>query len=212
MIYFGYLSYFHKQIKAQVCHNTLPNVHFKKNFKVNMEFPIRISYWGAIRQINYNKKVCDMFGNDSRFCFNFYGDGCYKELREYCKTQNYNNIYFGGKYKISDIGSFAQKTDILFNAYDRDFVTMLSLSVKMYDSLEYMLPMLITKDTYMADFLGEMDYVCLINVKKEYKETILKWYKKLNKEKIRRDFEKFMEIVKNDEDEFVNKLKQFCEE
>lgn len=208
----GYLPYFKNLKSTQICHNTLPNVRFKKKVGLNYNLPIRISYWGAIRQIEYNKSVCDMFGNDTRFNFCFFGDGAYKELKRYCKEKNYKNIYFTGRYELSEIEGFAQNTDILFNAYERDFVTTPSLAVKVYDSLEYRLPMLVSKGTYMEKYLKDMSYVCSINIEKKYTDIIYKWYKNLDTAKMGEDFSILMERVKHDEKNFEYLLKKFCEE
>ena len=36
---------------------------------------IRIVFWGMVRQVNFNKKICDIFGNDERFELRYHGEG-----------------------------------------------------------------------------------------------------------------------------------------
>lgn len=207
----GYLKYFSKNIleKYCLCHNTFAKVSFKKELRVSKERPIRIAYWGAVRQVDYNKKVCDLFGRDERFKVVYHGDGAYNILDSYCKEMGYSNISFTGKYNLEDISSFANNSDILFNAYEQDFVTTPSLAVKVYDSLEYRLPMLVSAGTYMEKYLSNYSYVYPFEVAKESLDKIYKWYSELDEKNVENDFKAFMTVVSHDEEIFENCLRGF---
>ena len=43
--------------------------------KKNNSDKIRVSFWGMVRQVEFNKKICDLFGSDSRFELTYHGEG-----------------------------------------------------------------------------------------------------------------------------------------
>ncbi len=207
----GYLSYFKpEKIKNWIlCHNTYGDITFKSNLCLNKKDPIKIVYWGAIRQLEYNKKICDLFGNDKRFKMIYHGDGAYIELTNYCKERDIKNIEFTGGYLLQQIESFAEETDILFNAYETDFVTTPSLSVKVYDSLEYRLPMVVSKKTYMESYLKKYDHVFCFNISDSILDDLYEWYMGLNENIVLGSFEHLKEEISTDEEKFKKIMKEF---
>lgn len=208
----GYLQNFElEKIKKWVlCHNTYKDISYKKTFKLSTERPILISYWGAIRQVEYNKKVCELFGNDKRFEFVYHGEGACDELSRFCKEKGIENIHFTGRYLLDEIKRFAAETDILFNAYDTDFVTTPSLAVKIYDSMVYQLPLIVSKDTYMESYLHNYEHVFSFSLNnKSVLDELFEWYTNLNTDKIAHSFETLHAKIIEDEIVFKKSLEGF---
>lgn len=210
----GYLNYFvtKKISNYALCHNTFSEIAFKQNLKLNKSDIIRISYWGAIRQVDYNKKICELFGNDKRFIFSYHGDGAYKELKKFCEDKGFENIYFTGRYGLQDIQKFAEETDILFNAYETDFVTTPSLAVKVYDSIEYRLPLVISQGTFMETYLKDTNYTFLFEASRDKIDELYNWYKSLDEQLVNKDFNAMYDQVEKDDVIFQEKLKVFVGE
>lgn len=206
--YFRYVICDENQKKV-LCHNTFFDIKFKKELDLSRNGKIRVAYWGAVRQFEYNKRVCDLFGNDERFIFTYHGDGCYLELQEYCNKRGYENIFFTGRYCLEDIGNFAKNTDILFNAYELDFVTKPSLAVKVYDSIEYKLPMLVSKGAYMDEYLAKYKYVCSFEFANKILDDIYDWYMTLNEDEINEEFDKVIKNIIEDEELFNKEIYKF---
>jgi hypothetical protein len=208
----GYLNNFDlKKIENWVlCHNTYKDISYKKSFEKNIEEPIKIVYWGAVRQVEYNKKICKLFGNDDRFDFIFHGDGAYEELRLFCEKRKIKNITFTGKYFLNQINEFAHRTDILFNAYETDYVTTPSLAVKVYDSLVYQLPLIVSKNTFMESYLKENEHVFTFSLDdNSILDKLYEWYVHLDIEKVKKSFERLHSQVEKDEEVFKNRLFEF---
>lgn len=210
----GYLQNFElEKIKKWVlCHNTYKDISYKKTLKLSTERPILISYWGAVRQVEYNKKVCELFGNDKRFKFVYHGEGAYDELSQFCKEKGIENIHFTGRYLLKEIEKFAAETDILFNAYDTDFVTTPSLAVKVYDSMVYQLPLIVSKDTYMESYLQDYEHVFSFSLNnKSVLDELFEWYTNLDKDKTIHSFEKLHSKISEDEMIFKKSLEGFVD-
>lgn len=209
----GYLDWFDMKHIGEfcLCHNTFSKVSFKKNFYKNEKEPIRIAYWGAIRQIEYNKKVCDYFGNREEIEFIYHGEGGGAELDAYCREKNYNNIRFTGKYYLNEISRFAAETDIVFCAYDIDFVTSPAMAVKVYDSIEYQLPIIVTKGSFMEKYLEGISHMMPIDIKETKLEDIILWYKEIDENLAKNDFVILKNTINSDEDVFYSKLRSFLE-
>ncbi|MEH7095601.1 hypothetical protein [Neobacillus vireti] len=174
----------------------------KKNSNV-----IRIVFWGMVRQIEFNKKVCDMFANDDRFEVLFHGEGYYLELQAYCSARGYHNITFTGRYSVEEIKKFASNADILMNLYDNDKQQKWAMTVKLYDGIRYQLPMLITKGSYMAEYLEGYKFAYPIEIGKTNLDDIEFWYRsQFNSDN---SFEKIYENIINDEMIFKKNLIEF---
>ena len=111
---------------------------------------IRVSYWGMIRQVEFNKKICDIFGADPRFKLTYHGEGYVDVLKAYCVEKGYD-VIFTGRYSSEEIKIFAANTDILLNLYENDEKQTLAMTVKYYDALRYGIPMLVSVGSYMAE-------------------------------------------------------------
>lgn len=220
----GYLPYFNLNgVKAScLCHNDFPNIHRKKEVCLNQSELIRVVYWGSVRQPAFDRRICDLFANDLRFSFTFHGAGIYQELSRYCKEKEYTNISFTGPYKLDAIERFAKETDILFSCYELDFVTKPALAVKIYDSAEYGLPIVVSKGTYMEKYLSGyshaymmQDLMTLDGTAKGHKavlDGLYRWYRGLNRESVEASCEKLISTVRMEDDIFYKCLHKFIEE
>lgn len=169
---------------------------------------IRIVFWGMIRQPEWNKKICDVFGNISGVELIYCGEGHIEELKAYSKK--YKNVTFTGRYTTDQISSFAEKTDVLLNLYENDAQQKLAMTVKLYDGIRYGLPMLISKDSYMADIMKSNGFVYITDLENFDLENFKKWYRALNLN--RYPYEKEYSQIKKDDQYFEKKLLDFMKE
>lgn len=220
----GYLPYFDlKEVKANcLCHNDFPHIHRKKEVCLNQVEPIRVVYWGSVRQPKFDRRICDLFANDSRFTFTFHGAGIYQELSQYCREKGYTNISFTGPYKLDAIERFAKETDILFSCYELDFVTKPALAVKIYDSAEYGLPIVVSRGTYMEEYLSGYSHAYAMQnlmamdaTEKEHKtvlDGLYQWYRGLNHDSVEASCEKLIHAVRIEDENFYQCLQNFLED
>lgn len=180
--------------------------------KLSDKEPIRISYWGIIRQLQYNKQLCDLFGNDKRFLLTYHGNGMYKELQLYCEKKNYDNIFFTGQYERKDIPRFIAETDIISCLYENDRETKPTLAVKLYDAVKYKMPILLNYDSYVSDFAKSLPGAFAKKLDEKYPNMVYDWYKKLNRHHIEEAYERISERIYHDDLLFRKELEKFITE
>lgn len=114
--------------------------------------PIRIRFWGMIRNESINKLMIDRLANDSRFELHYHGrmQKTGKALKTYCQDQNIHNVHFHGEYSPSDRYSFAKETDLLHNLYENDKVMVGAMANKFYDGIVHYIPQLCSKGSFMG--------------------------------------------------------------
>lgn len=199
--------------KIIVVHNTQCICKSSKyTVNISKKSPIRIVYWGMVRQVEFNKKVCDIWGSDERFLLIYHGDGYYQEINDYCIEMGYKNISFTGKYTTSAIPNFIKETDILNCLYENDDIQQCAMPVKAYDAIHYRLPVLVASYSHVANYFKGTTGVLGISVddSSNIPEKVYNWYSSLDQEMIETAYrEKETEIYKNDI-KFANILKHFC--
>jgi len=114
--------------------------------------PVRLAYWGLLRNQKINEAMIEKLGGDSRFEVHYYGraQGSMLRLMEE-STQKYGNVFFHGEYKPEDRLEMAKNTDIIHNIFDLNDKTMpIAMSNKYYDGPLFGLPQLCTKGSHMG--------------------------------------------------------------
>ena len=202
----GFKSILGDSSKFVVSHNTsnLKNEWSKKQTASN----IRLVYWGMIRQLEFNKKICDAFGNALGFELVYHGEGKDSDLKEYCNQKGYSNVKFTGRYTVDQIPLFVSKTDILMNLYENDEQQKLAVTVKLYDGIRFGLPMLVSKNSYMEDIMKDNAHVFAMDIDSTDISEVEEWYRTLDKDKYPYDGE--LEKINLDEECFKLKLLDFA--
>lgn len=182
---------------------TYEKVDKKKNEK------LRITFWGMVRQIEFNQKICDIFGNDERLILTYHGEGYCNRLKEYCNKKNYHNIYFTGRYRTTEIKGFAEETDVLLNVYENDAQQKLAMTVKYYDGIRYGIPMIVAKDSYMEENLKNNKAVYFMDVDHPNVNELLEWCQMIAKQN-KYFYQKELDKIKEDDKIFEERLVEFC--
>lgn len=155
----GFLSNFNDNYyeKIILCHNTKGKFEIEKLAKTSSD-KIRVVFWGMVRQVNYYKNVFDFFSKNENFSVHIYGDGYLMQINQIIRDKKYKNIFVHGPYKQETLKEIAKNTDILLNCYSNNSIQKNALTVKMYEGIKYMIPMVIQKDSYMDKYLLDVGY------------------------------------------------------
>ncbi len=136
-------------------HN-ISNIEFarisRENYREEKNTPVRIAFWGLIRNTTFNRRLIEKLGNDSRFELHYYGraQGSMLELLEE-SVKRYDNVCFHGEYAPTDRIEMAKNTDIIHNMFDNSDKSMpVAMSNKYYDGPLFLLPQLCTKGSHMG--------------------------------------------------------------
>lgn len=168
---------------------------------------VRIVYWGMVRQVDFNREIIDLFGNDPRFEIVYHGAGHTDELEKYCHEKKYANIIFTGKYTTDEIPNFVSHTDILMNMYENDWQQKLATTVKLYDGMRYGLPMIITKGSHMENLMRGQNYVFSLDPQSDSADIVYQWYIKLSRRE--NVYSDEIQSIRADDEAFKNRLLAF---
>lgn len=204
----GFLQTLSASEKFVMSHNTR-NFDFV-NIKKNSSEKVRVVYWGMVRQPNFNYKICDEFAKDNRFELYYHGAGYHEEIKLYCNNKNYDNIHVTGAYKLDEIPTFVENTDILLNMYENDRQQKPAMTVKFYDSLKYGIPMIVNKGSYMAKIVEENKIGFVIDLEQSNcTDTLYNNYMSFDKDNYQRELIKVRQEISRDDDKFYEAVIAF---
>lgn len=177
------------------------------------QYPIRISFWGMVRQPEFNCRFCDIFGNDERFILSYHGEGVANQIQAYCQKKGYTNIRFTGRYTHSEIPSFAEQTDIIHCVYEfeQDVKMKPALQVKLYDGMKYHIPVLLHSGSYSGQYMKEFGVSLEVNPEsgKKVADEIYEWYQGLDPDVIDAGYKYMADRVRQEDLIFKQKVLEF---
>lgn len=206
---YGFLKVINSNNKTIISHNSrdfkLEKIPKKESNK------IRITYWGMVRQLETNYKICDIFAADDRFELTYHGAGFHEELKKYCKSKGYSNIRITGKYELGDIKEFASETDIILNVYENDKTQKNAVTVKFYDSIQYGIPMMVMDESYMSELVETYKLGFKFNYhNKNLNDILYNEFKKFDFIKYQQNRQEIFNIIKEDDNDFERKVILFA--
>ncbi len=180
----GYLDFLPKGPEYMQIHSlnlsALQGMKIHDHMRVDGE-PIRIGFIGYVRFYDRNKKLLDVFKNDSRFELHYYGKGA-EILEEYAKENGITNTVFHGSFPVCDTAKYLEQIDIINNLYGNDTLNLQkAISIKFYHALYSRIPILVCDNTYvgvLAKDLGIGFEVRKIDC--FMKEALYDWYTSLS--------------------------------
>jgi len=201
--------------KCIISHNTRePIQHTQYSAVISHEDPIRIVYWGTIRQLAFNKIICDFLGNDARFTLVFHGMGLNRELEEYSKSKNYTNISFTGRYTMDKIPGFVETTDVLHCMYENDVIQKLAMPVKAYDAIKYRLPVIVSSGSVVAEFFSGCQAALALEMDNPdaFRNKLYGWYRQLQAKSVEAALQDCENKIMGEEIAFEKKLVAFAKD
>jgi len=129
---------------------------FKK--RINQEFNnenLTIGFIGSIRYEQQLKMLFDEVMYNGKINLLVAGTGMkVKELKKY--TSKSKNIKFTGPYDYKEIGYLYSNVDIIYSVYDTDKENVkIALPNRLYESLLFEKPLIVSKNTELANFVLE---------------------------------------------------------
>lgn len=175
----AFKKYLPKDKNIHTVHNILSDALIRRDIrnKISRDHnPIRIRYWGLIRQEKINKQFISRFFNDDRFELHYHGriEKAAQNLMKYCKENGFENVFFHGPYLPEDRYKFIEDTEIIHNVYDNDFETQPAMGNKYYDGVIHYLPQICNKGSLMGELVDK--YETGINVSLKESDVSQKIY------------------------------------
>ncbi|MFC4100414.1 glycosyltransferase [Paenibacillus xanthanilyticus] len=160
----GYVQYYNKVIKGDYSYFILENkpssydvdfTHVKtepcaENTLNEISSPLRIGYFGIIR---YKEILLNLIEVSQKFNVEIIIAGICGFSEE---LKKYSNVHLFGEYDYNQIGSLYSKVDLCLAMYDRKMLNVrLALPNKLYESMVYDTPILVSKGTYLGEIVDE---------------------------------------------------------
>ena len=210
----GFRKYLPENTTILNSHN-ISNTEFheesKELYSVKKNFPIRISFWGLIRNRKINEDIIEKLGNDPRFELHYYGraQGAMLEFLEGC-TKKYSNVNFHGEYSPTDRFQIAQNTDIIHNMYNAtDKTSHIAMGNKYYDGPLFLLPQLCTKGSQMGALCTKYGIGLECDpANDDFADRVYEYYMNLDKETFKQNCEKEFLRVKDEVKAGGEKIKE----
>lgn len=157
----GFRSVLPKDYTYHICHNfdydqVASAISASINGSWTHESPIKVLTIGGIRDFESNVEVINALANKEDYILKFVGKGVASEhLKEYCITNEVDNVLFTGYYPKEDEPNYILETDFLNIYYPRKKSHDTALSNRFYSSLIFKKPMIVTKHTTQGDFVEQ---------------------------------------------------------
>lgn len=163
--------------------------------------PIRIRYWGLIRDLDINKQIIHHLCNDTRYELHYHGreQSIAIKLKECCEQSNAQNVFFHGEYSPDEKLVFAVSSDIILNMYSNNVLLAPAMGNKYYDGMVFRLPQICTIDTLMGKCVEEHGIGITLNPADDsFAERIYRYYYGINWEEFYSNCESTLSSVKNE--------------
>jgi len=157
------------------------------------KLPIRVGFWGFIRDEELNRVIIERLGSDERFELHYYGreQDVALNLKKYVFEKKYNNVFFHGEYLPAERFDFAKEIDVIHNIYcDKNM--MIAMPNKYYDGIIFEIPQVF----YCGSFMGELADKANIGV--QLNPNDLNFSDKLYNYYLNINFSKLSECCKNE--------------
>ena len=178
--------------------------------QVKRKGQIVIACIGAVKYIEYDKKVLDYFANDNRFFLKFIGKG-YEQLEEYCKQKGIYNVYIEGMFPMSETFTKYEGIDMILNMYGNHTPKLdYALSNKLYFAAQLGKPIVVCKDTYMEKIVVDNGFGIAVDINFEQsREILFEYYNSIDYKEFINNCDLFLNKVTEDEKMFEKTIKQF---
>ena len=124
--------------------------------------------------------------------------------------KKYNNVFFTGTYNQTEIPKFANQTDVLHCIYENDIEQQPAMPVKAYDAIKYRLPVLISKNSQVANFFKGTSGALAVNLgDNRIADKVYNWFHNLKTTQVENDFKRLENKVLMDDLLFNEKVEMF---
>lgn len=205
----GYLKLLKGIDNATINHNS----NIKKISDIEFMNPInnrRISIGciGALRDAEINLKLIKYLLNNSNFQLNFNGEGVINnQLIKLVDSYNANNVNVSGTYeKNEEEGLYKKNTLINVLRFNDSNNNKVALPNRLYKSIQYGIPLLAFKGTYLAEIIEKYQIGLVIESFDKIDSKIIEYIDSLDSSFFHENQIKFFEKVISDNESFKNIL------
>lgn len=211
-----HLDFLPKSEKLYLAHNFVKASLEQKTEKTtvkNGNEPIKLSFWGLVRNEEFNRKIINKLANDERFEVVFHGrkQQTAINLENYCKENSIKNICFTGEYREEDKYKFAEETDVLYNMYSVSGTEGMAMGNKFYDGIIFKIPQICTKGSFMGEKAEEYGVGKALEPDSEtFADDIYNYFVGIEGDAFKNNCEKTLKKIKQDNEKTAEMIRKIC--
>ncbi len=211
----GFRCYFNDSLnnKLITTHNLQSDLPNRINYYCKQNVPIKIGYWGFIRNECLNKALISRISSDKRFELHYFGreQQVANNLKQFTSDLNATNIFFHGEYSPAERLEFLKSIAITHNLFD-DKNMMIAMPNKYYDSLLYGIPQICMNGSFMGKCAKNAQIGLETNPYDDsFTDDLWNYYTSLNSDVLREKCERELYRVLNQNKIMINELINFCQ-
>ncbi len=172
--------------------------------------PIRISFIGNVRFFDVNKKLVDVFKNDSRFELHYHGTNA-EEIERYASETGARNVICSGAFPVSQTNQFLEEADIINNAFgDKTPGVRTLTSIRLFHAAFMKVPILVNKGTFMEEMADRFGIGYSIDsIDAELPNRLFDWYDRLNFDELSDGCTLLLKEAENANQRFIEVLNEW---
>jgi hypothetical protein len=208
----GFSQWLYRNDKIQIIHNLPQNIKISEDVDVLNKDYITIGYLGSVGYYRQNRKIVDGLKDDPRYRILFKGSFTNEyNIKDYCKNNNINNVYFGDKYFNYEKAELYKFIDLINSIYGSESpLVTTSVPNKLYDCIIYKKPILVSSGTYLAKIVEEFNLGISIDVEKEnIKQRIFDYITTFDSNIFIKGCSDYLNIILKQQQETNDKIKKF---
>lgn len=187
----------------------LSDARLKQN-KKGKEETIRISFIGNVRFFDINRKLIDVFKNDSRYILCFHGTNS-NVLEEYAKEVKAENVECSGAFPVDQTKNYLEKADIINNIFGCKSIGSRTLtSIRLFHAAYMHIPILVSGNTYMENIIKKYGIGFVVNdVDSNIPSELYDWYHSINQADFTIRCEKLLQEAEKANSYFEERVNEF---
>lgn len=178
---------------------------------------LNFTFVGNVRLDLQTRMVLTKLKNSKRYNSGFIGrivPGC--DIFQLCKNENIDNVYFSGSFEVTQKPIIYENIDLINAVYANapsgkiGYGDSTPLPNRIYDCVCFKVPIVCCKGIYLEEIVKEFNLGFAIdaftdNIEDEFN----KYVSRFNREEFLHGCKLFLDMVKNEEVDFINKLDSF---
>ena len=206
----GFLDLLDDSDKIYPIHNMSYDIN--QNQAIHIDFnDINIGYFGIFNYYDINKKIIDTLKNENNINLYYVGASIGENvLKKYVEKNDIKNVKFKPSYTDDVKRDLYKKYKINFvnAAYgNNSFNATKLMPNKLYDSLFYKIPIIVSKNTYLEKVVNK--YNIGISVDDDILYNISSYIKEFDYEKFSKNIDQCLKDMLNEQILIVNKIKEY---
>lgn len=213
----GYLDFLPKNAEYLPIHSlnlsVLEGMQIHNSLRKEGE-TIRIGFVGYVRFYERNKKLLDVFANDSRFELHYYGKNA-SVLQAYAQEKGIHNACFHDSFPVEETSKYLERIDVMNNLYGNDTVNVRkAISIKTFHALYARIPMLVYPDTFNALYAEKAGIGFVLGddeIGEALPDRLFTWYRSLDFEQMSAGCEVYLKKANEENQHFLEVAESYLQ-